>query len=98
MSSRRREQIPETVERRNLDGREDLREQFIVTIDPDDARDFDDAINVERMNGGGWKLGVHIADVAAYVDSRRARWIAKRSSAATAFICPIASSRCCPSA
>ena len=61
------EQIPETVERSAWAGREDLRDQFIVTIDPDDARDFDDAINVERLNGGGWRLGVHIADVAAYV-------------------------------
>ena len=61
------EQIPETVDSRNLEGREDLRDQFIVTIDPDDARDFDDAINVERLAGGGWNLGVHIADVAAYV-------------------------------
>ena len=49
------------------EGREDLRGQFIVTIDPDDARDFDDAINVERIPGGGWNLGVHIADVSAYV-------------------------------
>ncbi len=62
------EQIPETVEAALSSGREDLRAQFIVTIDPDDARDFDDAINVERLNGGGWKLGVHIADVASYVD------------------------------
>lgn len=61
------EQIPETVDRSMSEGREDLREQFIVTIDPDDARDFDDAINVERLPGGGWNLGVHIADVAAYV-------------------------------
>ncbi|MDQ6861782.1 MAG: ribonuclease R, partial [Verrucomicrobiota bacterium] len=61
------EQIPETVDAAMSEGREDLRAQFIVTIDPDDARDFDDAINVERVNGGGWKLGVHIADVAHYV-------------------------------
>ncbi len=61
------QQIPETVDSRNLDGREDLRNQFIVTIDPDDARDFDDAINVQPLNGGDWQLGVHIADVAAYV-------------------------------
>ena len=61
------EQIPETVEPSASEGREDLRDEFIVTIDPDDARDFDDAINVERLDGGGWKLGVHIADVAAYV-------------------------------
>ena len=61
------EQIPETVREEMFEGREDLRDQFIVTIDPDDARDFDDAINVERVPGGGWRLGVHIADVAAYV-------------------------------
>jgi ribonuclease R len=61
------QKIPETVGLEMLEGREDLREQFIVTIDPDDARDFDDAINVERVSGGGWRLGVHIADVAAYV-------------------------------
>jgi ribonuclease R len=59
--------IPETVDEKIFEGREDLRDQFIVTIDPDDARDFDDAINVERLPGGGWRLGVHIADVAAYV-------------------------------
>jgi ribonuclease R len=61
------EQIPETVAEEMFEGREDLRNKFIVTIDPDDARDFDDAIDVERVAGGGWKLGVHIADVAAYV-------------------------------
>jgi ribonuclease R len=61
------EQIPETVREEMFEGREDLREKFIVTIDPDDARDFDDAIDVERIPGGGWRLGVHIADVAAYV-------------------------------
>ncbi len=61
------QRIPETVSGEMFEGREDLRDQFIVTIDPDDARDFDDAINVERLPGGGWSLGVHIADVAAYV-------------------------------
>jgi ribonuclease R len=59
--------IPETIEARQLEGREDLRGEFIVTIDPDDARDFDDAIHVEKI-GNGWRLGVHIADVAAYVE------------------------------
>lgn len=61
------ERIPETVEPSMSEGREDLRSHFIFTIDPDDARDFDDAINVERLEGGGWNLGVHIADVASYV-------------------------------
>jgi len=59
--------IPETVDARQFEGREDLRGEFIVTIDPDDARDFDDAIQVEKT-GSGWRLGVHIADVAAYVE------------------------------
>jgi ribonuclease R len=62
------ERISETVDAHQLAGREDLRGQFIVTIDPDDARDFDDAIHVEKLPSGGWKLGVHIADVAGYVD------------------------------
>ncbi|MFL6541879.1 MAG: ribonuclease R, partial [Chthoniobacterales bacterium] len=61
------ERIPEKVTAELSEGREDLRQQLIVTIDPDDARDFDDAIYVERLSGGGWQVGVHIADVAAYV-------------------------------
>jgi ribonuclease R len=59
--------IPKQVDAGMLDGREDLRKQFIVTVDPDDARDFDDAINVDRIDNHTWQLGVHIADVAAYV-------------------------------
>ena len=61
------EGISEKIDARQLEGREDLRKEFIVTIDPDDARDFDDAIHVEKLENGGWHLGVHIADVAAYV-------------------------------
>jgi len=61
------ERISEQVEAQQREGREDLREEFIVTIDPDDARDFDDAIQVEKTTSG-WRLGVHIADVAAYVE------------------------------
>src|SRR6266481_1166444 len=61
------ERIPEKIDARQLEEREDLRNDFIVTIDPDDARDFDDAIQVEKTNSG-WRLGVHIADVAAYVE------------------------------
>jgi len=61
------ERISEEVDAPQLEGREDLREEFIVTIDPDDARDFDDAVQVEKTTSG-WRLGVHIADVAAYVE------------------------------
>ncbi len=61
------EQIPEQVDQVEAARREDLRNDFIITIDPDDARDFDDAIRVEELPGGGWRLGVHIADVSYYV-------------------------------
>ena len=47
--------------------RRDIRDRFLLTIDPVDARDFDDAISIERTTEGGWKLGVHIADVSQYV-------------------------------
>src|SRR6266700_3708217 len=66
------DRIPDKIDARQLDGREDLRKKFIVTIDPDDARDFDDAIDVEKIESGGWRLGVHIADVTAYVEPNSA--------------------------
>lgn len=47
--------------------RRDIRDRFAITIDPVDARDFDDAISVARTVRGGWMLGVHIADVSHYV-------------------------------
>src|SRR5438093_11754738 len=61
------DRISEEIGERQLDGREDLRNEFIVTIDPDDARDFDDAIQVEKTKSG-WRLRAHIADVAADVE------------------------------
>ena len=66
------DRISEKIDARQLEGREDLREEFTVTIDPDDAHDFDDAIHVEKIENGGWRLGVHIADVAAYVEPESA--------------------------
>lgn len=48
--------------------RRDIRDRFAMTVDPVDARDFDDAISVARTVRGGWMLGVHIADVSHYVD------------------------------
>ena len=49
-------------------GRVDLRRELIVAIDPATAHDHDDAVSIEPLSGGRWKLGVHIADVAAYVE------------------------------
>jgi ribonuclease R len=66
------DRIAEKIDARQLEEREDLRKEFAVTIDPDDARDFDDAIQVEKIENGGWRLGVHIADVAAYVEPESA--------------------------
>jgi len=57
-------QIPDQI---SLQGRLDLRDKFIITIDPDDAKDFDDAVSVDELRDGGWRLGVHIADVSHYV-------------------------------
>jgi ribonuclease R len=54
------------------EGRLDLSAETIVTIDPTDARDFDDAISLERLENGHWRLGVHIADVSHFVRPRTA--------------------------
>jgi ribonuclease R len=63
----------------SLKGRLDLTNETIITIDPVDARDFDDAISLARLENGHWRLGVHIADVSHFVpeDSaldREAHW------------------------
>jgi ribonuclease R len=48
-------------------GRQDITDKVIITIDPPDAKDFDDAISIERDADGNWVLGVHIADVSTFV-------------------------------
>ena len=53
-----------------ITGRLDLRDKNIVTIDGEKAKDFDDAVYVERLNNGNYMLGVHIADVSHYVKER----------------------------
>ena len=63
---REAERLHAEIAPEELKHREDLRNRFILTIDPDDARDFDDAIEVEQTPEG-WNVGVHIADVSHYV-------------------------------
>jgi ribonuclease R len=55
------------VKERDIRGRTDFRSVTTVTIDGEHARDFDDAITIERLNNGNYWLGVHIADVSHYV-------------------------------
>lgn len=63
--------IPDEVRPKDLAGRRDLRDQQIVTIDGEDAKDLDDAVSVVAIElpegASGWRLGVHIADVSYYV-------------------------------
>jgi len=58
------ETIAKTLKKIN---RLDLTEEIIITIDPADAKDFDDALSLEKLDNGNWRLGVHIADVAHFV-------------------------------
>ncbi len=51
-----------------IEGRRDLRDTVCFTIDPDTARDFDDAVSIRQLENGLFELGVHIADVSAFVE------------------------------
>jgi len=59
--------IPQEISRKNLKNRRDYRKHFTLTIDPLDARDFDDALSIRNLENGKTEIGVHIADVSAYV-------------------------------
>lgn len=61
------EQIPAEISAEDLAEREDFRDVLTFTIDPKDAKDFDDALSIRRVNDGLWEVGVHIADVSHYV-------------------------------
>lgn len=61
------EAVPDRVTEKDLEGRRDLRDEVVVTIDGADAKDLDDAVAVEKLSNGNYKLGVHIADVSYYV-------------------------------
>lgn len=59
--------IPGVVRSEDIGNRQDCRDLFTFTIDPDDAKDFDDALSLELLEDGKTRVGVHIADVSAYV-------------------------------
>ncbi len=59
--------IPEEIDKKEIAKREDFRNVFTLTIDPKDAKDFDDAISIRKISPTLWEVGVHIADVTHYV-------------------------------
>lgn len=61
------EKISAEITKQDEVEREDFRDVFTCTIDPHDAKDFDDALSVKRLDKGLWQVGVHIADVSHYV-------------------------------
>jgi len=59
--------LPETIAEAEIGARRDFRDTLTFTIDPVDAKDFDDAISIRSLKGGWYEVGVHIADVSHYV-------------------------------
>lgn len=61
------EKIDRTITPEEVKKRRDMRKILTFTIDPKDAKDFDDAISLQKLDNGNWEIGVHIADVSHYV-------------------------------
>lgn len=61
------EKIKEEISGEEIERRRDFRDITTFTIDPDDAKDFDDALSLQQLENGNWEVGVHIADVTYYV-------------------------------
>lgn len=61
------DKIPDVIPEEEIARREDFRKVLTFTIDPKDAKDFDDALSIQRLDNGHWEVGVHIADVTYYV-------------------------------
>jgi ribonuclease R len=61
------EKYSDEIQQADLENRLDMRDVLTFTIDPEDAKDFDDAISIRTLENGNWEVGVHIADVSHYV-------------------------------
>ena len=74
--------LPQLIDSDEIKTRLDLRSELIITIDPEDAKDFDDAVSLKKDKKGNWLLGVHVADVSYYVkqDSAMDNEARKRST------------------
>lgn len=64
------DKIPETISSEEIAGRRDFRDIITFTIDPKDAKDFDDALSIREVKSGIFEIGIHIADVTHYVDKK----------------------------
>jgi ribonuclease R len=64
--------IPDTISAEEIRRRKDVRDVFTITIDPWDAKDFDDAISLRTLKNGVYEIGIHIADVSYYVEPNTA--------------------------
>jgi len=62
------DKISESIPEKEISKRRDFRKITTFTIDPEDAKDFDDALSIRKLNNGNWEVGVHIADVSFYVN------------------------------
>lgn len=61
------ERIELIIDDKELNSRTDFRKEIVITIDPDDAKDFDDALSINKLENGNFEVGIHIADVSHYV-------------------------------
>ncbi|GAB4285879.1 MAG: ribonuclease R [Ignavibacteriaceae bacterium] len=61
------EKLSDIIPEEEILNRTDFREKVVFTIDPEDAKDFDDALSIEKLPGGNFSVGIHIADVSHYV-------------------------------
>jgi ribonuclease R len=66
-SEKEADQFKTGIPQEEINKRKDYRNVFTITIDPADAKDFDDAISLKKLENGNWEVGVHIADVSYYV-------------------------------
>lgn len=64
------ETLPHKITEKDYKERRDFREIPTLTIDPADAKDFDDALSVQKLKNGNWEIGIHIADVSHYVQPK----------------------------
>ena len=78
--------LPTEVKEKELEGRRDLRDKMIFTIDGDDTKDIDDAISYEKLSNGNFKLGVHIADVSYYIKENSALDLEARNRGTSTYL------------